>query len=222
MNSTKLMVFSAGAMLVVGVAAVPEPDIVSDNKPVPPVTAERQPEVFTRNATFDAAVKRKHVREHHLKALSDRAKRLRIARAERAKEAAERKQAAERARLTQRATRTVTVRSYSVPYSNSMGTTGSNQALGKQMAAARGWTGEQWPCLRALWSKESGWRTTADNPSSSAYGIPQALPGSKMSSAGADWRTNPATQIKWGLGYIAGRYGTPCGAWSAFQSKGWY
>lgn len=63
---------------------------------------------------------------------------------------------------------------------------------------------------------------TADNPSSSAYGIPQALPGRKMSSAGADWRTNPATQISWGLGYIANRYGTPCAAWSHSRSHNWY
>ena len=58
--------------------------------------------------------------------------------------------------------------------------------------------------------------------SSGAYGIPQALPGSKMASAGSDWRTNPKTQIKWGLGYISGRYGDPCGAWSHFLRKNWY
>lgn len=87
---------------------------------------------------------------------------------------------------------------------------------------SRGWTGSgQWGCLESLWQRESGWRATAANPSG-AYGIPQALPGSKMASAGADWRTNPETQIRWGLGYIADRYGTPCGAWSHSQSNGWY
>jgi hypothetical protein len=70
--------------------------------------------------------------------------------------------------------------------------------------------------------RESGWRVDANNASSSAYGIPQALPGSKMSSAGADWATNPATQIRWGLGYIEDRYGSPCGAWGHSQSYGWY
>jgi hypothetical protein len=60
------------------------------------------------------------------------------------------------------------------------------------------------------------------NPSSGAYGIPQALPGGKMASAGGDWRTNPATQIRWGLSYIASTYGTPCGAWAHSQSHGWY
>jgi hypothetical protein len=73
-----------------------------------------------------------------------------------------------------------------------------------------------------LWNKESGWRVNAYNSGSGAYGIPQALPGSKMASAGADWQTNAATQIKWGLGYIKGRYGTPCGAWGHSQSVGWY
>lgn len=101
-------------------------------------------------------------------------------------------------------------------------TPGSAQELGKQMAAARGWGDDQFSCLLQLWNKESGWRVDAANSSSGAYGIPQALPGSKMASVAADWRTNPATQITWGLNYIAGRYSTPCGAWSSFQAKGWY
>lgn len=85
-----------------------------------------------------------------------------------------------------------------------------------------GFSADQFGCLDSLWSRESGWRVNADNPSSSAYGIPQALPGSKMSSAGADWATNPATQIRWGLGYIQDRYGSPCGAWGHSQGNGWY
>ncbi|WP_307865189.1 ubiquitin-like domain-containing protein [Myceligenerans salitolerans] len=99
---------------------------------------------------------------------------------------------------------------------------GSNREIGQRMAAARGWTGSQWTCLEALWTKESNWSHTAQNPSSGAYGIPQSLPGTKMATAGSDWATNPATQIEWGLGYIAGRYGTPCGAWGHSQSVGWY
>ncbi len=99
---------------------------------------------------------------------------------------------------------------------------GSAQELGKQLAAARGWGDDQFACLLQLWNKESGWRVDAENRSSGAYGIPQSLPGSKMASVGADWRTNPATQITWGLNYIGGRYGDPCGAWSASQAKGWY
>ncbi|WP_244931830.1 lytic transglycosylase domain-containing protein [Nocardioides sp. W7] len=85
-----------------------------------------------------------------------------------------------------------------------------------------GFSGDQFSCLDSLWTRESNWTWNADNPSSSAYGIPQALPGSKMSSAGADWETNPATQIRWGLGYIDDRYGSPCGAWGHSQSHGWY
>jgi hypothetical protein len=77
-------------------------------------------------------------------------------------------------------------------------------------------------CLQSLWNRESGWRYDAENPSSGAYGIPQALPGSKMVSAGADWQTNPRTQIIWGLGYIKSMYGTPCGAWSFELHNGYY
>ena len=98
---------------------------------------------------------------------------------------------------------------------------GSAQAIGHDMVLARGWGEDQFGCLVALFNRESGWNVYAANPSG-AYGIPQALPGSKMASAGADWATNPATQISWGLGYIAARYGTPCGAWAHSQSAGWY
>jgi hypothetical protein len=79
----------------------------------------------------------------------------------------------------------------------------------------------QFGCLDNIWSRESGWNYQAYN-ASGAFGIPQALPGSKMASAGSDWQTNPATQIRWGLGYIKSMYGTPCGAWSFWQSNGWY
>jgi hypothetical protein len=98
---------------------------------------------------------------------------------------------------------------------------GSLRALGQNMAVAKGWTGSQWECLDNIWMRESGWSTDAANPSG-AYGIPQASPGSKMASAGADWRTNPATQISWGLSYIASAYGSPCQAWSFWQSHFWY
>jgi hypothetical protein len=96
------------------------------------------------------------------------------------------------------------------------------QASARAMLAERGWGDDQFQCLVSLWNKESGWNYQASNRSSGAYGIPQALPGSKMASAGADWQTNAATQVAWGLGYISGRYGTPCGAWSHSQSTGWY
>ena len=98
---------------------------------------------------------------------------------------------------------------------------GTIRALGQKMAAARGWSGSQWQCLDNVWMRESGWSWAAENPSG-AYGIPQATPGSKMASAGADWLTNPATQIAWGLSYIANAYGSPCGAWDFWQSHLWY
>lgn len=99
---------------------------------------------------------------------------------------------------------------------------GSAQAIAYDMVKARGWSDDDFACLVALWKKESGWRVNAYNAGSGAYGIPQALPGSKMGSVAPDWETNPATQITWGLNYIGGRYGTPCGAWGHSQSTGWY
>lgn len=98
----------------------------------------------------------------------------------------------------------------------------SAQAVARSMLSSYGWGDDQFSCLVSLWQKESNWNYLAQNASSGAYGIPQALPGSKMASAGADWQTNPATQISWGLGYISGRYGSPCGAWAHSQSVGWY
>jgi hypothetical protein len=99
---------------------------------------------------------------------------------------------------------------------------GSAQSIAYNMLSSFGWSpSAQYSCLDEMWDRESGWRYNAEN-ASGAYGIPQALPGSKMASAGADWETNPATQIKWGLGYIQGRYGSPCAAWSSWQANGWY
>jgi len=99
---------------------------------------------------------------------------------------------------------------------------GSPQQIAQQMLSKYGWSSSQFSCLNPLWGHESGWSVTAENPSSGAYGIPQALPGSQMATAGGDWHTNAATQIKWGLTYIQGRYGSPCGAWAHEQSAGWY
>lgn len=96
------------------------------------------------------------------------------------------------------------------------------KAAARHLLAEQGMGEDQFACLDKLWEKESNWRVTADNPTSSAYGIPQALPGHKMASAGADWETNPATQITWGLDYIGDRYGTPCKAWNHSQAVNWY
>lgn len=99
---------------------------------------------------------------------------------------------------------------------------GSAQAIAHEMVLGYGWSEDDFGCLVALWNRESGWRVNAHNEGSGAYGIAQALPGSKMASAGADWETNPVTQIKWGLDYIKNRYGTPCGAWEHSEQVNWY
>jgi hypothetical protein len=97
-----------------------------------------------------------------------------------------------------------------------------NQRIACTLLPRYGYSTSQMSPLVKLWTKESGWNHEAENKSSGAYGIPQALPGDKMASEGSDWRTNPATQIKWGLSYIKDRYGSPTGAWSHFQSHNWY
>ncbi len=96
------------------------------------------------------------------------------------------------------------------------------RTIARAMLADFGFGSDQFSCLDALYNSESGWNIHADNPSSSAFGIPQALPGSKMAAAGPDWENNAATQIRWGLGYIKSSYGTPCGAWSFKQGHNWY
>ena len=96
------------------------------------------------------------------------------------------------------------------------------RSLARPIVSAQGWGDSEYQCLILLWNRESQWNPYAENAYSGAYGIPQALPGSKMASAGADWRTNPITQINWGIGYIKGRYGTPCSAWAHSNAVGWY
>jgi len=106
--------------------------------------------------------------------------------------------------------------------------TAAQTPSGAQAAAATiaadefGWGDDQFGCLSSLWNKESGWNYQAQNGSSGAYGIPQALPGSKMSTVASDWETNPLTQIRWGLTYIQQTYGTPCSAWGHSQAVNWY
>lgn len=99
---------------------------------------------------------------------------------------------------------------------------GAVKDFARTAVSARGWGAGEFQCLNNLWERESNWNYQAANPSSGAYGIPQSLPGNKMASIAPDWQTNPKTQILWGLGYIAERYGTPCGAWGHSESVGWY
>jgi hypothetical protein len=134
------------------------------------------------------------------------------------KEAAEKaeREAKERAEAKAAATRSATRDASSFPVQSSY-TVAQVQAMARQIVPA-----DQFQCFSNIVDHESSWNYRADNPTSDAYGLVQALPGSKMSSAGADWMTNPATQIKWGLGYMNDRYGSPCGAWSFWQANHWY
>ncbi len=99
---------------------------------------------------------------------------------------------------------------------------GSPQQIAAAMLGSFGWSASEFACLDPLWEHESGWSVTADNAGTGAYGIPQALPGSRMASAGPDWQTEAATQIKWGLEYIKDTYGSPCAAWDHELAAGWY
>ncbi|MER7443164.1 lytic transglycosylase domain-containing protein [Micromonospora avicenniae] len=149
--------------------------------------------------------------------------------AEAAKEAAERAKRAEQAAASRKRERAkaeeaanAAAKPYDGPIPASCEEYSGNRKIGCAEMIKAGFPIKEFPCLDKLWTKESGWNHKASNSSSGAYGIPQALPGSKMGSIADDWRTNPATQVKWGLGYIEGRYGTPCKAWAHSQSSGWY
>ncbi|MFC6714954.1 hypothetical protein [Branchiibius cervicis] len=96
------------------------------------------------------------------------------------------------------------------------------QRMARSMLAAYGWSQTQWPCLNKLWTQESSWMTTAENPSSGAYGIPQSLPAGKMATVGADYRTNTRTQLTWGMQYVRDAYGSPCAAWDFHLAHNWY
>jgi hypothetical protein len=150
-------------------------------------------------------------RKHAAKAAADKKKAAEAA-AAKAKAAKEAKEKAEQSVSTKSAASNA-----SFPVQASY-TTAQVQAMAQSIIG----NSSQYACFSNIVTRESGWNYTATNASSGAYGLVQALPGSKMASAGADWRTNPATQIKWGLNYMNSRYGSPCGAWSFWQANSWY
>ena len=125
-------------------------------------------------------------------------------------------------RPTRSATASPTAPPQPTPTTTAPAPSGSPRQIAQAMLGSFGWSASQFACLDPLWAHESGWSVTAHNASSGAYGIPQAVPGSKMASAGPDWQTNATTQIKWGLQYIKGTYGSPCAAYAHEQSTGWY
>jgi hypothetical protein len=108
------------------------------------------------------------------------------------------------------------------PAGRAVASPGRARYIARKMLRAFGWTRRQFTYLNLLWGRESGWSVFAQNPASGAYGIPQAVPGGKMASAGPNWRTSARTQIRWGLGYIRAVYGSPRLAWGHEATAGWY
>ena len=139
-----------------------------------------------------------------------------------AQQAAAQQQAAQQQAAQQQAAQQQAAQQTTAQQPAASAPSGSPQQIAEQMLSQFGWSSSQFSCLQPLWALESGWNIYASNPSSGAYGIPQALPGSKMASAGPDWQGDAATQIRWGLTYIQGTYGSPCAAWSHEEADGWY
>ncbi|MFI1398359.1 transglycosylase SLT domain-containing protein [Streptomyces sp. NPDC020681] len=147
---------------------------------------------------------------------AEEAARIQAAKTAKAKQEAAEEKAEREAEAKERASRDA-VRDASSFSAQSSYTVAEVKAIARQMVPA-----DQFQCFSNIVDHESSWNYRAQNPSSGAYGLVQALPGSKMESAGADWQTNPATQIKWGLNYMNSRYDSPCGAWSFWQANHWY
>jgi hypothetical protein len=183
-------------------------------------TSTQQMAIFSKTRAMQAEHQQEAAAEKAaaVKAAAAKAAAVKAAKAKAAKaKAAAKADAARTAKARAAANAAVKARAASVTTPS-----GSPQQIAQQMLGQYGWSSSQFSCLSPLWGHESGWNVSAQNSSSGAYGIPQALPGSQMASAGGDWQTNAATQIKWGLTYIQSRYGSPCGAWAHEQSAGWY
>ncbi|MFF5154993.1 transglycosylase SLT domain-containing protein [Streptomyces sp. NPDC000348] len=176
-------------------------------------TASLTQQAETMAIAADASAK-KDAEEAARKAAAETAVAKKKEAAEKAEKAEQ--EAKERAEAKAAASRSATRDASSFPVQSSY-TVAEVQAMARQLVPA-----DQFQCFSNIVDHESSWNYQADNPTSDAYGLVQALPGSKMSSAGADWATNPATQIKWGLGYMNDRYGSPCGAWNFWQANNWY
>jgi hypothetical protein len=123
---------------------------------------------------------------------------------------------------TTAALRQAQVASVLAPATNTPPAGPTPQQVARKMLRSFGWTAGQFRYLNLLWEAESSWNVSAENPSTGAYGIPQAVPGTKMASAGPDWQTDAATQISWGLSYIKAAYGSPRTAWEHEVTDGWY
>ena len=217
--AVSVLVVGAVIGITVGVLSDSDPDTVKVTDDIQADAGNTAAPTPNSNAGQDqtASAADQLLIEQQQQALLDRAKRLAASKATDAQSAAEATaQRASEARAS-RATTGEPVPTAPVDCNTYSG----NEATGCALLAEFDFETTQMTCLDKLWTKESHWTTTAENPSG-AYGIPQALPGSKMSSVADDWRTNPATQIRWGLGYIKGKYGTPCDAWATSEATGSY
>ncbi|WP_417563139.1 hypothetical protein [Microbacterium sp.] len=189
--------------------------LVQQSKTMPAASVEAMTDQLrSATATVAAKVVSYDVQQAKIKAAKIKAAKIKAAKEKAAKEKAAREAAARAQRQRSSAPAPASVGGGSGDNSPS-----AARAYARSLMASRyGWGGDQFQCLNSLWNRESGWNYHAYNPSG-AYGIPQALPGSKM---GAGWQNSARVQVAWGLGYIKARYGTPCGAWGHSQSTGWY
>ena len=163
--------------------------------------------------------------QQHTAVKAQRSYRIRLTRAELALTKTAPRHAAKKPAATAAATESVVPtpsQNTPAPRPTKPANPGSPQQIAQGLLSSFGWSSSQFACLNPLWEHESGWSLSSQNAGSGAYGIPQALPGSRMASAGPDWQTNATTQIKWGLKYIKSTYGSPCAAWSHEQATGWY
>jgi hypothetical protein len=174
-----------------------------------------------RGITYESAAAKAAVTKAAQKAAAAKAAAAKAAAAKAAAAKAAAQQAAQQQAAQQQATQQAAQQTTAQQPATSA-PSGSPQQIAEQMLSQFGWSSSQFSCLQPLWALESGWNIYASNPSSGAYGIPQALPGSKMASAGPNWQSDAATQIRWGLTYIQGTYGSPCAAWSHEEADGWY
>ncbi|AWN29265.1 MULTISPECIES: transglycosylase SLT domain-containing protein [Streptomyces] len=211
---------------VVGVAAGNEPASVGNTEAtaadatIADIPAGAQAQVQTASLTQQADDQSTQADTAALKSAQESARKAAAETAQSKKDAADeakaKKEADARKEKTLAASRSATRDAGDFAVKGSY-TVAETQAMARQMMAS-----DQFQCFSNIVDHESTWNYKATNASSGAYGLVQALPGSKMASAGADWQTNPATQIKWGLNYMNDRYGSPCGAWSFWQANSWY
>lgn len=200
-----------------GAETLPAPLVPDLTATVTPLVASVEGQVAGLRGSLDAAKAQKAAEE----AAAQAQREAEAAAAAAAAAEAEKAAAAEAAPTTSASSGSSGVSVPAPAYAGAGTSAADAQAIANSMIGGYGWGDDQFSCLVSLWNRESGWNVFAGN-ASGAYGIPQALPGSKMASAGPDWQSNPATQISWGLGYISGRYGSPCEAWAHSESTGWY